>query len=361
MAARRHGASGRRDLVEHRRRDILRVGLGRERPLRRDAAAALADLVAAQHQRARRAAQFRGEGAREGGLAGALQPAHRDDHRRTGKQMRLRHAQIGDRRALPVARRLHMRPDHRPQREERRQAPRQRRVAGARDVAVEHPVGRRPAEPVVEVHQQEGEIVAEVDRRQRLVELQRVERHRRAVPEAHVAEMQIAMRAADEALAGAFALPVRHRVERGETRRAPCLDRVGRQPGGAGGRHVALRDAAHRLDRVGPVDGWQALMEPRHRVGRGVKQRGRQPAILRDPVQEVRRRYPGHAQHPVDRAGCGQRNCQTTDCRPVRGSPAPRRDTAPARRRGSARTRAARSGGARRARRSRETAAARPS
>ena len=56
---------------------VLRVRLLGEPLLWSDAEPALADLVAAQHQGARRAAQFRSEGARQRGLAGALQAAHR--------------------------------------------------------------------------------------------------------------------------------------------------------------------------------------------------------------------------------------------------------------------------------------------
>jgi hypothetical protein len=71
---------------------------------------------------------------------------------------------------------------HRPARQEAWEQPHQRRIAGAGDVAVQHPVGRSPAGPPVQVHHQEGNVVGQVDRRHRLVELERVERHRLAAP-----------------------------------------------------------------------------------------------------------------------------------------------------------------------------------
>ena len=60
---------------------------------------------------------------------------------------------------------------------------------------------------LVEIHQQEGKVVAEVDRRHPFVELERIERHRLAPPQAEITEMQIAMCAPDKTVLGAPALP----------------------------------------------------------------------------------------------------------------------------------------------------------
>ena len=69
-----------------------------------------------------------------------------------------------------------------------------------------------------QVHQQEGEVVEGVDRRQRLVELQAVEQHRRAVQQDDVAEVQIAVAVAHEALGAAPLEHVARALERGPGR-----------------------------------------------------------------------------------------------------------------------------------------------
>ena len=68
-----------------------------------------------------------------------------------------------------------------------------------RHVGIEHRVGRLAVAARIEVHEQEGEVVEHVDGGQRLAELQGVERHRHAVDQHDVAEVQIAVAAADAA------------------------------------------------------------------------------------------------------------------------------------------------------------------
>ena len=57
----------------------------------------------------------------------------------------------------------------------------------------------RPQPALGQVHQQEGEIVEHVARRDQRAELDGVEQHRPAVDQHDVAEMQIAVNAADQA------------------------------------------------------------------------------------------------------------------------------------------------------------------
>ena len=141
-------------------------------------------------------------------------------------------------------------------------------------------------------------------RRQRLVEFQRVERHRPAVPEAEIAEMQIAMGAADEArrLRGGAA---RASMAARAARTASCQadTPVLRQAGGAGGVGVAVGDGRHRGDRIDIRDAVRRPRDDRRRRHRrapsssaGVQHAGGGPR-----VEEIARRHARHAQHPVDR------------------------------------------------------------
>ena len=52
-----------------------------------------------------------------------------------------------------------------------------------------------PVTAGLQIHEQEGEVVKDVDGRQRLAELQRIERHWRAVDQHDVAEVQVAVAA----------------------------------------------------------------------------------------------------------------------------------------------------------------------
>jgi hypothetical protein len=64
-------------------------------------------------------------------------------------------------------------------------------------ISVEHRVGRLQVTARIEVHQQKGEVIENIDRRQCLAELQRVKGNRVAVDEHDVAKVQIAVTAAD--------------------------------------------------------------------------------------------------------------------------------------------------------------------
>src|SRR3546814_8650844 len=60
-------------------------------------------------------------------------------------------------------------------------------------VAVQHQVGEGPEAAMVEIHQQEGKVVDDVDAGDRVVELDGVEERRTAVEQDHVAQMQVAV------------------------------------------------------------------------------------------------------------------------------------------------------------------------
>ena len=62
-------------------------------------------------------------------------------------------------------------------------------------VAVEHKVCAQPPPPALEVHQQEGEVVEQIDGGERLVELDGVEQHRLPLPQHDVVEVQVAVHA----------------------------------------------------------------------------------------------------------------------------------------------------------------------
>ena len=171
-----------------------------------------------------------------------------------------------------------MRPDQRAQREPGRQRRHQPGVAGAGHIAVQHAVRRR-ARPsrCSQVHQQEGEVVADVDRGQRLVEFQRVEgRHagratgrdcrrcrspwqRRTRPAA--ARAASSRRAGRRAPPRAAAAQAPHRVGRqagGQRRAARCRPARGACAAGAstpgtGGRRRAARRRRRPSRPAGPA------------------------------------------------------------------------------------------------------------
>ncbi len=65
------------------------------------------------------------------------------------------------------------------------------------NVGVEYDVGALPVATRIEIHEQESKVVKDIDRRQRLAELQRIERDGPVVDEHDIAEVQVAVAAAD--------------------------------------------------------------------------------------------------------------------------------------------------------------------
>ncbi|MDH3771423.1 MAG: hypothetical protein OET79_10630, partial [Nitrospirota bacterium] len=73
-------------------------------------------------------------------------------------------------------------------------------VPGRIEIAVQQPLGERTEASMTEIHDQEGEVVEGVDRRQRLIEFETVEQNRLTIEQDDVAEMQIAVAVAHMAL-----------------------------------------------------------------------------------------------------------------------------------------------------------------
>ena len=200
-----------------------------------------------------------------------------------------------------AALRLDMGADHRPQRQEWRQAGGQRRVAGARDVAVQHAVRRRPRRPA-DRDPSAGTRGRSPDRSS--PSPRRIPAHRTAPggrcqrqrlprcrsPCARRTKPSRARRAASGAMPSSAA---RMRAAPGAHRRSGQAGVV-RRPG------IALGNVTHRRDGHPFRQRRQAAMERRDRVAERIEQCRRQPARRRDCVQEIACRHPRHAQHPVD-------------------------------------------------------------
>ena len=104
-------------------------------------------------------------------------------------------------------RRRHLGANRRPHREKegkRRQRVEVLRSFGLEQIAVEHDIGGAHEATLGEVHQQEGEIVEHIARCDQRVELDGVEQHRALLDEHDVAEVKVAMSAADQAAPAAL-------------------------------------------------------------------------------------------------------------------------------------------------------------
>ena len=193
------------------RRRLRRVGLLRQRLELAFAEQRLALDVGADDDRARRRRQRGRERTRQHRLAGAGQSTDRDHDRRRRGDEAARPVEIGagDARDLRSLIRLGVRQPRRghlgADRGAHRQEERQRRervevlvAPGFDQIAVERDVRGRREIALDQVHQQEGEIVEHVAGRDDLAELDRVEQHRAVVEQNDVAEVQVAVDAADE-------------------------------------------------------------------------------------------------------------------------------------------------------------------
>src|SRR5215471_9400603 len=73
------------------------------------------------------------------------------------------------------------------------------RLIGLDQITIEHDIGGALQAALGQVHQQEGEVVKHVARRDQRAELDGVEQHRAAVEQGDVAEVQVAVDVANEA------------------------------------------------------------------------------------------------------------------------------------------------------------------
>ena len=151
-------------------------------------------------------------------LAGAGQAADGDASRRRWIDRTLREIEIGARRLGDLValvrcgalqpRRRDLGADRGPHRQEERQ--RRQRVeifvpVRFGKIAVEHDIGRLRQLALEQVHQQKGEIVEHVARGDDVAELDGVEQHRPAVDQRDIAEMKIAVDAANQPAPAALA------------------------------------------------------------------------------------------------------------------------------------------------------------
>jgi hypothetical protein len=131
------------------------------------------------------------------------------------------------------------------QRHEERQEGEAVLLPGGVEIVVDQQVGEVGQSSVPEVHRQEGEIVEHVDRRQPLVEVEAVEQPWSALEHADVAQVQIAVTAADATVAGTGVEQGRKTGKRGLECAVEATD-LGRVE------HAALPEAC-------PVDGEHAF------------------------------------------------------------------------------------------------------
>ena len=143
---------------------------------------------------------------------------------------------------------------------------------------------------------------ADVDRGERLIELQRIEGDGFAFPQAEVPQMQVAMAAADVAGGGTFRQPVprllrwRMSFSGARPRRRP---RAGRLPGRSAHCPRVMRSSVPALSLV--LDRWQSGVVGGDAIAEVVEKPGGEGAVGRDDIEEVAPGNGRHAQDPVDR------------------------------------------------------------
>ena len=177
-----------------------------------------------------------------------------------------------------------------------------RQLGDAPQPFVEQAVGQRAQATLAEVHQGEGEIVEHVDAGHALGELDGIERHRLAVDQHDVAQVQIAMAAPHGAGPGAARHHLDMRFERiGQRRRQRLGDRLIQplalfaQLANVGGDRPAIvvrpGKAADRRQSV--VIGGDARAQRRHHLGR-------ERAAVGHAVEQALLVEAAHDDQPVD-------------------------------------------------------------
>ena len=151
----------------------------------------------------------------------------------------------------------------------------------------------------VQIHQQKGEIVAEIDRGHFLVEFQRIEGQRRALEQTHIGQMQIAMAATDMALRNPLGQKRAQFGQPGLHRRLPGRDPILRQLRHPCGGQIATGDAQQGV-RVGRSAGGQGGMHGRDHIGHPVEQLWGEAARLGLRVEKIAIGHACHAHHMVD-------------------------------------------------------------
>src|SRR5205085_1731592 len=101
-----------------------------------------------------------------------------------------------------------------------------------REIAVEDHVRRRAKPALDQVHEQEGEIIKNVARREERIELERIEQDRASLQHHDIAEVQVAVSAPDEPLSAALGEEWPHALEFLPARSAQLLDFIRREQTG---------------------------------------------------------------------------------------------------------------------------------
>ena len=177
-------------------------------------------------------------------------------------------------------------------------------------VAIEDDVGGGAEAAVDQVHQQEGEIVEDVAGGDQRIEFDGVERHRLAVDHRDIAEMEVAVAAAHQAVAAAQFEQRPPQRQRGAARARQMRDIVrGKQIGRLGKLRVVLVDEG--VERRDPGRG---LDDRRARVCRGdgagefVGEFETDAAALGEEIERARLVEAVHLDRPLDRlAGAVER------------------------------------------------------
>ncbi len=155
-----------------------------------------------------------------------------------------------------------------------------------------------------QVHEQEGDIVEQVDLRERLIELDAVEQHRSTAEQHDVLEVQVTVAVANEAGAppGVQLIggTIQGLVGRGNER----LDRVGRKNAGNRAAQVldiAGYDVAHRRRAAGIGQWLESLVKGDNRAGERLDQGIVEAAAPCHVVEPASLGKAGHDQQPLDR------------------------------------------------------------
>ena len=171
---------------------------------------------------------------------------------------------------------------------------------------IEQRVGLDRQSAPEQVHQQEGEVVPDVDARERIVELDGVERRRHAVEHHDVAEMEVAVQLSHEAAGAARVQQRRVGRECGVAGRGQPIDALRWQRAGRPAQRpcVVAQDVAHGVGAAFVRGGHGTGVEGRDHVRQSSGQRAGKAAGRRHPVQQ---RVVGEALHhdqPFDRLAC---------------------------------------------------------
>lgn len=174
---------------------------------------------------------------------------------------------------------------------------------GLGEVAVEHDVGRQRQIALVQVHEQEGEVVKHVARRDQRIEFHRVERNRPAIDQGDIAEMQVAVAAAHQPGAAAGDEQRPDLAQRGKARAGQRLA-FGRAIEGLarGERRLVLPDiGGERLDPRRVLDHRGARVSRRNRAGELVRESDVDAGAVGDLVERLRLVETHHVDRPLHR------------------------------------------------------------